>query len=90
MKAGVLLLVATAALPGCAPMAEVDQGAPQAAAPQPLLPEAYAPPSAVAAPTATPPPSPTYAVAPARVRPGRDFPTTMFNPYHPQWTINVQ
>jgi hypothetical protein len=90
MKAGVLLLVAMAALPSCAPMAEVDQSAPQAAAPQPLLPEAYASLPAAAAPIATPPPSPIYAVAPARGRSGLGFPTTMFNPYHPLWTINVQ
>ena len=88
MKAGVLLLVAMAALLGCAPMAEVDRSAPQAAVPQPLLPEAYAAPAA--APTATPPRSPIYAVAPGRGRSGLGFPTTMLNPYHPQWTINVQ
>jgi hypothetical protein len=90
MKVGVLLLVAMAELPGCAPMAEVHQSAPEAAAPQPLLPEAYAATSAAAAPTATPPPSPIYAAAPDRGRLGLGFPTTMFNPYHPQWTINVQ
>ena len=90
MKTGVLLLVAMAALPDCAPMAGVDQSVPQAAAPQPLLPEAYAASPAAAAPTATPPSSPIYAVAPVRGRSDLGFPTTMFNPYHPQWTINVQ
>ena len=90
MKAGVFLLVAIAALPGRAPMAEVDQSAPQAAAPQPLLPEANSAPPTAAAPAAKPLPSPIYAVAPARGRSGLGLPATMFNPYHPQWTVNVQ
>jgi len=89
MKAGVFLVVAMAALPGCAPTAETEPSAPPAAGPQPLLPAAYSapPPGVVASPA---PPYSIYAVAPAPGRPSLGFPGTMLNPYHPQWTIRVQ
>jgi hypothetical protein len=97
MKAGVFLVLAMTALPGCAPTTELEANAPPAAAPQPLLPEAYsAPPANVAPatpPTAVAPPAPPYsiyAVAPAPGRLGLSFPGMIVNPYHPQWTINVQ
>jgi hypothetical protein len=98
MRAGVFLLVAVAALPGCAPTAEFEPNVPPAAAPQSLLPEAYSAPAATAVAATSPrpvvvssaPSSSIYAVAPAPGRPGLGFPGTMLNPYHPQWTINVQ
>jgi hypothetical protein len=89
MKTGVFLLVAVAALPGCASTAELEPNVPSAAAPQPLLPEAYSAPSA--RPVVSPVPSYSmYAVALAPGRPDLSFLGTMRNPYHPQWTINVQ
>jgi hypothetical protein len=95
MRAVVFLLVAMAALPGCAPPAEREPNPPPAAGPQSLLPEAYSAPSAITVPATPPvissaPSSSIYAVAPAPGRPGLSFPRTMLNPYHPQWTINVQ
>ena len=97
MKAAVFLLVAVAALPGCAPTAEIEPNVPPAAAPQPLLPEAYSAPPVTAVPATPPrpvissaPSSSMYAIALAPGRPGLSLPGTMLNPYHPQWTINVQ
>jgi hypothetical protein len=97
MKAGVFLLVAVAALPGCAPTPELEPNVPPAAAPQALLPQAYSAPPATAVPATPPrpvissaPPSSIYAAAPPPGSPGLSFPGTMPNPYHPQWTINVQ
>jgi hypothetical protein len=97
MRAGVFLFVAMAALPGCAPTAQLEPNVPPAAAPQPLLPEVYSAPPAMAVPATAPgpgvppaPPSSIYAVAATRGGPGLSFPGTMFNPYRPQWTIAVQ
>jgi hypothetical protein len=87
MKAGVFLVFAMAALPGCAPTTELEPNMPPAAAPQPLLPEAYSASPATAMPA---PPSAIYAAAPAPGRLGFSFPGMIVNPYHPQWTINVQ
>jgi hypothetical protein len=95
MKAGIFLLIAMATSSGCAPVAEVGQNAPPAAAPQSLLPAEYSAPPAAAAPTGIAPrpiisASPIYAAAPAWRGQGVNFPATSFSPYHPQWTINVQ
>jgi hypothetical protein len=97
MKAGAFLLLVTAALCSCAPTAEFEQNAPPAAAPQPLLPEAYSATPAGMVPAAPPrpvvspaPSSSVFAVAPAWGGRSLTFPGPVLNPYHPQWTVNVQ
>jgi hypothetical protein len=95
-KSTVLLLVAAAALYGCA-QAPTEVNAP-AAGPQPLLPEAYSGQPAGSAPTiaqsgaVTSAQPPTYPVllAPAGERYITGGSGVLFNPYRPHWEVGVQ
>jgi len=103
MRIGILvglgLGFAIASLSGCAPGADETNASPasDAAAPTPLVPEAYAAPPGPVASTASPPAPtmprppliPIAATAPAPEGRVALVPATIFNPYRPHWIVDV-
>lgn len=90
--AGLSLGIGIAFFSGCAP-GDVEATAPSAAAPTPLVPEAYTALAAAVAPAASPlAPTrilPTPAAAPALAGRAMPFAAVNSDRYHPYWVVDV-